>query len=178
MTAWAKNKGLPLLKDFTPMVKVSKYHSQCLLPDQITSKPKHLKCQPEGPERDRTTSTQQPEASFQSPWTIFMGLQPENHLKEPDLRVRVTLWKDSSTQKLQYITKWGSVPHPTPDLPLDVVERVLFPRAFPSRITTPQAFEPLDIEKVQHRGCPQGRSTSSWTEVAMHLAEDLEPGHY
>uniref|UniRef100_A0A3Q3AZT6 Ankyrin repeat domain 53 n=2 Tax=Kryptolebias marmoratus TaxID=37003 RepID=A0A3Q3AZT6_KRYMA len=178
MAGWAKSKGLPLLKDFSPRVQESKYHNQCLLPDHITSKPHHPKHQPEGPEKDRSTTAQLPAALSCSPWTIFMGLQPEKPPKEPDLRDTVTLWKDSSTQKLLYTTKWASAPHPTPNLPLDVVERVLFPRAFPSRITTSQSFEPLSIDKVQHRGCPQGRSTSPWTEVAMHLAEVLELGHY
>ncbi|XP_049923129.1 ankyrin repeat domain-containing protein 53 [Epinephelus moara] len=179
---WVKNKGFPLLKDFSPRVLVSQYHTQCLSSDQNTSNPKHakhpLKHQPEGPLEDTSTSTKPPPASSSRPWTIFMGLQPEKPPREPDLRGNVTVWRGHSSRQPQYSTKWDSTRRPAPDVPLDVLERVLFPRAFPSRIASPRYFEPQDIMDVQHRGYPQGRSTSPWTEVAMHLAEALEPGHY
>ncbi|KAM9335550.1 ankyrin repeat domain-containing protein 53 [Symphorus nematophorus] len=178
MAEWANKKGFPVLKDFSPRVWVSQYHTQCLQSDQSSSKPKHVKHQPGGPQEGGNTSTNQPPASSRRPWTIFMGLQPEKPPAVPDLRNRVSVWRDSSSRQLQYTTKWDSTPRPAPDLPLDVLERVLFPRAFPSRITSHQHFEPQDIIEVQRRGYPQGRSTSPWTEVAMHLAEVLEPGHY
>ena len=168
MTEWANQKGLPLLKEFSPKVLVSQYHTQCL-----SSDPKH---QPGGPLEDKNIPTKQPPASSRRPWTIFSGLQPEKPLREPDLRDKVTVLGGS--RKPQYTTQWDSRRHPAPDLPLDVLQRVLFPRAFPSRIPSPRYFEPNDIVEVQHRGYPQGRSTSPWTEVAMHLAEVLEPGHY
>ncbi|XP_042368642.1 ankyrin repeat domain-containing protein 53 [Plectropomus leopardus] len=178
MAEWANNKGLPLLKDFHPRVSVSQYHTQCLSSGQNTSYQKYAKRpskhQPEDP-LEKITSKKQPPFS---PWTIFMGVQPEKPLREPDLRGQVTVWRDSSSRQPQYSTKWDGTHRPTPDLPLDVLKRVLFPRAFPSRIASPRYFEPQDIEEVQHRGYPQGRSTSPWTEVAMHLAEVLEPGHY
>ncbi|KAK1889658.1 Ankyrin repeat domain containing protein 53 [Dissostichus eleginoides] len=168
MTEWANQKGLPLLKEFSPRVLVSQYHTQCLGSD-----PKH---QPGGPLEDKNIPTKQPPASSPRPWTIFTGLQPEKPLREPDLRDKVTVLGGS--RQPQYTTQWDSRRHPAPDLPLDVLQRVLFPRAFPSRIASPRYFEPKDIVEVQHRGYPQGRSTSPWTEVAMHLAEVLEPGHY
>ncbi|KAI3376318.1 hypothetical protein L3Q82_016800, partial [Scortum barcoo] len=176
MAEWANNKGLPLLKDFSPRVLVSQYHSQCLSSDQNSSNQKRVK-RPVTPQEDRSAPSKPPPASTSRPWTIFMGLQPEKPPKEPDLRDCVTVWRESSRQP-QYTTKWDSTPRLAPDLPLDVLERVLFPRAFPSRIASPRYFEPQDIAEVQHRGYPQGRSTSPWTEVAMHLAEVLEPGHY
>ncbi|XP_031145778.1 ankyrin repeat domain-containing protein 53 isoform X1 [Sander lucioperca] len=182
MAEWANKKGFPLLKDFSPRVWVSQYHTQCLPSDQNSSKPKHakhpLKHQPEVPLEDKSTSTKQPPTSSSRPWTIFLGLQPEKPLREPDLRGNVMVWRDSSSRQPQYTTKWDSTCRPTPDVPLDILERVLFPRAFPSRIASPRYFQPQNIVEVQHRGYPQGRSTSPWTEVAMHLAEVLEPGHY
>ncbi|XP_032399970.1 ankyrin repeat domain-containing protein 53 isoform X1 [Etheostoma spectabile] len=182
MAEWANKKGFPLLKDFSPRVWESQYHTQCLPSDQSSSKPKHakhpLKHQPEGPLEDKITSNKQPPASSSRPWNIFLGLQPEKPPREPDLRGSVMVWRDSSSRRPQYTTKWDSTCRPTPDVPLDILERVLFPRAFPSRIASPRYFEPQDIVEVQHRGYPQGRSTSPWTEVAMHLAEVLEPGHY
>ncbi|XP_044040609.1 ankyrin repeat domain-containing protein 53 [Siniperca chuatsi] len=179
MAEWAKKKGLPLLKDFSPRVLMSQYHTQCLSSDQNTKHAKHLlKHQPGGPQEDKCTSTKQPPASSSRPWTIFMGLQPEKPPREPDLRNSITVWRDSSSRQPQYITKWDTTPRPAPDLPLDVLKRVLFPRAFPSRIASPLYFKPQNIVEVQRRGYPQGQSTSPWTEVAMHLVEVLEPRHY
>ncbi|XP_076581610.1 ankyrin repeat domain 53 [Chaetodon auriga] len=182
MAEWANKKGFPLRKDISPRVLVSQYHAQCLPSNQSTSNPKHAKHppkhQPGGPQKDKRTPTKQPLASSSRPWTIFMGLQPEKPPRVPDLRDSVTVWRDSGSRRPQYITKWDRTARPAPDLPLDVLERVLFPRAFPSRIASPRYFEPQNIEEVRRRGHPQGRSTSPWTEVAMHLAEVLEPGHY
>ncbi|XP_026209221.1 ankyrin repeat domain-containing protein 53 [Anabas testudineus] len=170
---WANKKGFPHLKDFSPRVQVSQYHSLCLSSDQYSS---DLKC---SKGLYKYKPRQPPLASASRPWTIYMGLQPEKPSVEPDLRHCVTVWRDSSSSRqAQYTTKWDRTPHDAPDLPLDVIERVFFPRAFPSRIVSPRHFEPQNITAVQHRGCPQGRSTSPWTEVAMHLAEVLEPGHY
>ncbi|MEQ2171878.1 hypothetical protein GOODEAATRI_015122, partial [Goodea atripinnis] len=174
----ANTKGLPPLKEFSLRAQVSKYHKRCILPEQTSCKPKPTKGQSQGLQENKGISTMQLAASSNSPWTVFAGLQPEKLPTEPDLRESVIVWKDSSSQRLQYITKWDREPHPTPKLPLEVVERVLFPRAFPSRIATSQDFEPQNIEELQHRRFPQGRSSSPWTEVAMHLAEVLELGHY
>ncbi|XP_040887736.1 ankyrin repeat domain-containing protein 53 [Toxotes jaculatrix] len=183
MAEWANKKGFPLLKDFSPRVLVSRYHTQCLSSDQDSSNLQHAKGlrkhQPRGHQEDQAiTSSKPPPASALKPWTIYMGLQPEKPPTVPDLRDSVRVWRDISSSQPQYTTMWDGTPHAAPDLPLDVLERVLFPRAFPSRILSPQHFAPQNIAEVQHRGCPEGRSTSPWTEVAMHLAEVLEPGHY
>uniref|UniRef100_A0A1A8HZC0 Ankyrin repeat and SOCS box-containing 16 n=2 Tax=Nothobranchius kuhntae TaxID=321403 RepID=A0A1A8HZC0_NOTKU len=164
---WAKKKGLPLLKDLTPRVQASKYHSQCLLPDQSAFKPKQTKNHPGDPLKNKSSFTKQLAASYSSPWSIFIGHQPEEPLTEPDLRDSVTLWMDRRNQKLQYVTKWEGSPRPTPNLPLDVVERVLFPRAFPSRIATPQCFEPLNIDEVQHRRCPTSKMSSEMEHLPL-----------
>jgi len=161
---WANKKGLPPLKEFSPSVSASQYHTKCLSSVQDQS----------------TSAGRPPPASPSRPWTIFTGgLQPEEPLREPDLREGVTVWRDSSSSvRPLYATQWDGSHRPAPDVSLDVLERVLFPRAFPSRIASLRHFEPRDIVEVQHRGYPQGRSTSPWTEVAMHLPEVLEPGHY
>ncbi|XP_062300430.1 ankyrin repeat domain-containing protein 53 [Scomber scombrus] len=169
---WANKKNLPLLKDFSPRALVSQYHSQCLSSDQDSSNLKHAKG------LYNSTSTKPPPASASRPWTIYTGHQLEKPTTEPDLRGRVTVWTDSSSRHPLYSTEWDSMPRFTPDLPLDALERVLFPRAFPARMASPRHFESQGILEIQHRGCPQGKSTSPWTEVAMHLAEVLEPGHY
>ncbi|XP_028997264.1 ankyrin repeat domain-containing protein 53 [Betta splendens] len=169
---WTNNKGFPVLKGFSPRVQLSHYHSLCRPSDQDSSGPDY----PEGLFKDKPR--QAPPASTSRPWTIYLGLQPDKPLKEPDLRDCVTVWRDSSSRRVQYSTKWDRTPRAAPDLPLDLLKRVFFPRAFPSRIVSLQHFEAQNITAVQHRGRPQGRSSSPWTEVAMHLAEVLEPGHY
>lgn len=173
---WANKKGFPPLKGFSPRVQMSQYHSYCLSSDQDSSDLKYSKgVYKHKPKQPHLASAS---ASASRPWTVYLGLQPEKPLLEPDLRECVTVWRDSSSRQTQYTTKWDSMPRAAPDLPLDALERVFFPRVFPSRIVSPRHFEPQSITAVQHRGCPQGRSTSPWTEVAMHLAEVLEPGHY
>lgn len=155
MAEWASRKGFPL-KDFSHVVPVCQYHTQCV-PSDGTKPPKHpLK--------------QQPPAS--NPWTIFTGLHPE----KPDLRDSIMM--ERSSRQLEYVTKRDHTPHQLPDLPTDILKRVLFPKAFPSRISSSRHFGPWDITEVQHRRYPLEKTTSPWTEVAMHLAEVLEPGHY
>uniref|UniRef100_A0A3Q1ENE4 Ankyrin repeat domain 53 n=1 Tax=Acanthochromis polyacanthus TaxID=80966 RepID=A0A3Q1ENE4_9TELE len=177
---WASKKGLPPPKDFSPRTQVTKYHTQCLLPQKSSSNPKQPTglCKPGHPQQDGSTTTKQPVASSPGPWTIFTGLQPEKPPTVPDLRDTVTIRRDNSSRLLQYTTKWDNTPRPTPKLPQDVLDRVLFPRAFPSRIASPQQFQPQNIAEVSHRGRPQGQRTSPWTEVAWHLAEVLESGRY
>ncbi|KAM3589993.1 uncharacterized protein V6R79_001463 [Siganus canaliculatus] len=179
---WTSHKGLPPLKDVTPRAAGNQYHTMFLPPIQRSSSPRHakqtLKHQPGPPWGEKRITHKQQAASFSGPWTIFMGLQPERPPAVPDLRDKVLVWRESSSKKLHYSTEWDRTPRPTPDLPLDVVQRVFFPRAFPSRIPSPHHFEPQGITEVQHRRNPKGRSSSPWTEVAMHLAEVLEPGHY
>ncbi|KAM6908968.1 ankyrin repeat domain-containing protein 53 [Xenentodon cancila] len=180
MVEWANKKGLAPPKDFSPRVHVSLYHTKCLLSDQTRSKPICTKglTQPDDSQKDKRTPTKQTAAPSRSPWSIFIGLHPGNTPTEVDLRNSVTLLRDSSSRQLQYTTRWDCTPHPAPNLSQDLVERVLFPRAFPSRIATPQCFEPQKMNEVQHRRNLQGCSTCPWTEVAMHLAEELEPGRY
>ncbi|XP_029382790.1 ankyrin repeat domain-containing protein 53 [Echeneis naucrates] len=177
---WINKKGFPHLRDFCPRITASQYHTKCLSSNPDLKYVKGLnEHQPRSPQGSRIiTSSKPPRGSVFGPWTIYMGHQPEKPPAVPDLRDSVTVWRDCSSRQTHYSTKWDNTPHAAPDLPLDVLERVLFPRAFPSRIVSPQHFKPQSIVEVQQRGCPQGQSTSPWTEVAMHLAEVLEPGHY
>ncbi|XP_029931582.1 LOW QUALITY PROTEIN: ankyrin repeat domain-containing protein 53 [Myripristis murdjan] len=177
MAEWANKKGLPVLKEFSPKVLLSQYHTQCLLSGQDGSGLKHVKGpnkpQPGGPPEDMNLST----CPAKSPAASVPRLQLEKPQTDPDLRDVITLWSSSSGAP-QYCTKWDSTPRAAPDLPLDILKRLLFPLAFPSRIASPWQFQPQDILQLPHLGRPQGQSASPWTEVAMHLAEVLEPGHY
>lgn len=96
---------------------------------------------------------------------------------EPDLRQSVTLdcWRDG---RPRYVASLDGVEHSLPDLPLNDLLKGLFPSAFPSRIESPQDFlgsSVLDLPRLGRTSKPNG---SPWTEVAMHLTEELQPGHY
>nr|XP_019964097.1 PREDICTED: ankyrin repeat domain-containing protein 53-like isoform X1 [Paralichthys olivaceus]XP_019967715.1 PREDICTED: ankyrin repeat domain-containing protein 53-like isoform X1 [Paralichthys olivaceus] len=145
MNEWAAKKGLPNIKASSPKVMVSQYHTKCLSSDHDTSN------------------------------VGLRKLKPRPRESRPDLHDSVMVWTDSSGGgRPQYITKWESMPRYAPDVPLDILKRVLFPMA--SRIKSPQDFKARVIEEVTHRRCPQGTSRSPWTEVPEHLVEVLEPG--
>ncbi|XP_062240286.1 ankyrin repeat domain-containing protein 53 isoform X1 [Platichthys flesus] len=140
MKEWEALKGIPHIKPAPPKVMASKYHTKCLLSSQDGS---------------------------------YVGrheLKLDDSRSVIDLRDVVTLWRDSSGRgPPQYNTRWDSTPRDAPDLPLAVLRTVLFPRALPSRINSPQDFYTRDIKLVPRRRRPQGWSTSCWTEVAKHL---------
>ncbi|XP_035004643.1 ankyrin repeat domain-containing protein 53 isoform X1 [Hippoglossus stenolepis] len=131
MKEWAALKGIPHIKAVSPKVMASKYHTKCLLSNQDGS----------------YVGTHKPTLSESS--------------SGPDLQDIVTLWRDSGSRgRPQYNTKWDSTPRDAPDLPLDVLKSVLFPRVLPSRLNSPQDFNPRDIKEVPHRRCPRGWSPS------------------
>lgn len=164
MAEWVSRKGFPPVKDFSQGVPVSRYHTRCLASDGTGSKSK------------ATTHPVKPPTS--NPWTVFSGLPPpDGPPSAPDLRGSVVI-RERGGGQLEYVTEWDGAPRRLPDLPADVLKRVLFPKAFPSRITSPRHFGPRGVAEVRRCGRPPGRTTSPWTEVAMHLAEVLEPGHY
>ncbi|CAL9694955.1 unnamed protein product [Knipowitschia caucasica] len=192
---WANKKGISLRKEFCPEVLVSQFHKQCLISDNNqTHKAKTIespRVEETSPDDNGTPSTSTleqehknvksvkfPPVSKLKPWAIYTAPEPDSPLVEPDLRDKVKLWRDSTTTKPHYKSKWDRTPHEAPALPKDTIQRVLFPRDFPPRIPALGPFQPKGIEGVQHRACPQGRSSSAWTDVAMHLQETLEPGHY
>ncbi|XP_055084874.1 ankyrin repeat domain-containing protein 53 [Periophthalmus magnuspinnatus] len=183
-------------KEFCPKVLVSQFHKQCLISDNKKAHShkekktgREYSPQPEErPQEDKSTSPtssvgqEEINKAFKlpklKPWVIYTAREPNSPLVEPDLRGKVKVWRDASSTKPRYKSKWDRMPREAPSLPVDTIQRVFFPRDFPPRIQTLGGFEAKDIEGVLHRACPQGRSTSAWTDIAMHLQESLEPGHY
>ncbi|XP_055012797.1 ankyrin repeat domain-containing protein 53 [Boleophthalmus pectinirostris] len=197
VTEWANKKGLTLRKEFCPKVLVSQFHKKCLISDnnkehsrkeKKTERESSLQSE-EGAQEDKSTSPsssvgQEEEINHAfklpklKPWAIYTGPEPDSPMVEPALRGKVNVWRDASSTKPHYKSKWDRRPHEAPSLPVDTIQRVFFPRDFPHRIQKLGDFQTKDIEGVPHRACPQGRTTSAWTDVAMHLQENLEPGHY
>ncbi|KAK6323326.1 ankyrin repeat domain-containing protein 53 [Coregonus clupeaformis] len=189
VTAWANKKGLPLLWA-QPRATWNQAHAHCLSPDQRppsqgpqTQRTKACHRQrPGAPPREAwnisPNPSKPPPASVSRPQGVRLSSQPERSPPEPDLRRSVTLCRAHGDGRPQYTAKWDGSPQSVPNLPWDVLQRGLFPAAFPSRIASPSHFQPNHVLDLPHLGCSPGPNTSPWTEVAMHLAEELEPGHY
>lgn len=178
VSEWAEKKGLPLLWT-TLRGSCTLGHNHCLAtepPKTKREKKCHLSAQREAWNISPNPANPPP-ASVRRTQEVQIGIYPEEAPPEPDLRQSVTLgcFKDGH---LHYTASWDGVPQPVPSLPLDVIQRGLFPSDFPSRITSPLDFQSNSVLDLPRRGCTTRHGASPWTEVAMHLAEELEQGHY
>ncbi|XP_056156195.1 ankyrin repeat domain-containing protein 53 [Lampris incognitus] len=182
MEEWASKKGLPPVKGFCPRVQLSRYHATCLSSERDRVKTKQTKAackNPPGGAQEHWNASTNPArpvpGSVSRPVTVH---RPDIPPVEPDLRGSITLSKSVSGRP-QYTTKWDGLSHAAPHLPLDTLQRALFPKAFLSRMASSGHFQPRSVLDLPRLGGPhQEKSASPWTEVAMHLAEVLEPGHY
>ena len=170
VSEWAERKGLPLLS------APPRGYPSTEPPKTKSGKKSH----PSAPRETWNISpkpSRPPPASLSRPHEVRIGVHPEEALPEPDLHQSVTLgcFEDG---RLHYTTSWDGIPKPLPALPLDVVKKGLFPSAFLSRISSPLQFQASSVLDLPHRGCTTQPGASPWTEVAMHLAEELELGHY
>ncbi|XP_056431363.1 ankyrin repeat domain-containing protein 53 isoform X1 [Gadus chalcogrammus] len=189
---WASRKGLgPPPDPPASSSLVSQFHRQCLLSEPPESRPKpraQTRAQQGDPRQRWNTSTHTtrsppppPTSVSKPPQAVRMDDQPtESPSPEPDLRGWVTLSKATDGgHHHEYTTRWESSPCRAPDLPLDALERGLFPRAFPGRMASPRDYRPWSILDQPRLGVPPGQGGASpWTEVALHLPDVLEPGHY
>ncbi|KAM6949092.1 ankyrin repeat domain-containing protein 53 [Aplochiton taeniatus] len=181
VTDWADKKGLPLLWAPQRITWRQPNHTQCLSSDTGTKAERHRRLIPGAPPREAwnvsTNPKRPPPATVSRHQGVCMGSQPEKPPPEPDLRQSVTLHRTSHGPK--YSTKWDSTSQLVPCLPWDALQRGLFPAVYPARLASPcqlQTQSVLDLPRLG--GCPHEQSDSPWTEVAMHLAEVLEPGHF
>ncbi|KAL0970148.1 hypothetical protein UPYG_G00237800 [Umbra pygmaea] len=184
VTAWASKKGLALRWP-QPMATGNHAHTCHLSQDQgpLSQKNKalleqHPVASPREAWNISPNPSKPPRASVYRPQGVCLSSQPERHPSDPDLRHSVTLRRACRDGRPQYTAKWDDSPQPVPDLPWDVLQRGLFPSAFPSRITSPSHFKPNHVLDLPHLSCSPGPNASPWTEVVMHLAEELQPGHY
>ncbi|KAI1888371.1 hypothetical protein AGOR_G00184410 [Albula goreensis] len=178
---WARRKGLPPLQPVPKSTLSRALSPRCRAgkePSQQHKSQVGPKDQGAGLRADREAWNISPNPSKPPPGIISlpqgvrMTARPEAAPSEPDLRGSVTLIKGSHTVQLDGAT------YQMPALPWDMVQRTLFPNAYPSRISSPLQFCPthvLDLPRLCLAPCP---GDSPWTEVAMHLAETLEPGSY
>ncbi|KAA0722818.1 Ankyrin repeat domain-containing protein 53 [Triplophysa tibetana] len=90
-------------------------------------------------------------------------------------RLRLDCWKDGRSR---YTASWDGAEHSLPDLPLNDLLKGLLPFAFPSRIESPLDFQSSSVLDVPRLGRTLKPDGSPWTEVAMHLTEEFQPGHY
>ncbi|KAM9500843.1 ankyrin repeat domain-containing protein 53 [Clarias gariepinus] len=174
VSEWAERKGLPCLK--SPTVGLWTLSHHCC----HSAKPvkKHNATVSKGMWNIPPNVSRPPPANIsRSKRLLRIGVHPEEAANEPDLRQSVTLHCFGNGH-IHYTTSWDEIPHPVPNLPLDVIQKGLFPSAFPSRLSGPVQRQCSSVLDVPHRGRTQKTKASPWSEVAMHLAEDLQPGHY
>nr|XP_055047497.1 ankyrin repeat domain-containing protein 53 [Misgurnus anguillicaudatus] len=160
-------------------VKQSSRHAKCLL-TEVKMPNSRTKYHPGTPKEKWNISpipSKPPPGSISRSQGVRMGTHPEELPSEPDLSCTVTLgcWKNG---RPRYIASQDGISHLLPDLPLNILLKALFPSAFPSRIDSPQHFQSSSVLDLPRLGQSLKADASLWTEVAMHLAEELQPGHY
>ncbi|KAG7261426.1 hypothetical protein CRUP_008030 [Coryphaenoides rupestris] len=158
MEEWAGRKGLPLLQDRQPSSGSagSQVYSRCVLSADPCRPGPQPRVQPDNPRQPWNTSTNPtrpppPPAASKPPHTARRDNRPiEISSPEPDLRGSVTL-------------SMGAGGHPQ----------------YTARMAFPRDFQPWSVLDLPHLRVAKGQSAASpWTEVALHLPEVLEPGHY
>ncbi|XP_035280997.1 ankyrin repeat domain-containing protein 53 [Anguilla anguilla] len=117
-----------------------------------------------------------PSATISAPQGVRMSTRPEGAPPQPDMRGRVTLSKGAPDRAPRSAQLGGSA-YDLPALPWDTIQRGLFPNAYRPRLVSPLSFHPVHVQDLPRLSAPT-HGTSPWTEVAMHLAETLEPGRY
>ncbi|MBN3313915.1 ANR53 protein, partial [Atractosteus spatula] len=186
---WAQKKGLP---GPSLIPRNSFLRSRGVPPDSPTldrtgavgegraEKSPPMKVLVRGPPREAwnrsTNPARTPRAAISRPHGVRLGTHPEEEARDPDLTGCVVLTQGWDRQTL-IMPAWGGRPLPAPPLPQDVLHRSLFPRSHLSRITSPCDFVPTHLQDLPRRRRPS-TDGSPWTEVAMHLSEALQPGHY
>ncbi|XP_053717143.1 ankyrin repeat domain-containing protein 53 isoform X1 [Synchiropus splendidus] len=83
------------------------------------------------------------------PWAIYSACQPPEIYRDPDLRKSVMVWWENRMQKFMYNTRWDRKAYSAPQLDLDILRRVLFPRDFYHRV--PFNAVTRDIMQVPRR---------------------------
>lgn len=173
VSEWAERKGLPCLRSPTMGLWTLSHH--------CCHSAKPVKKQHATKSRDMwnisPNPSRHPPATISRSETVRIGVQPEEVADEPDLCQSVMLHCFRNGQ-VQCIASWDNVPQLVPDLPMDVIQKSLFPSKFPPRISGPLQLQCNSVLDLPHWGGAHGAEASPWTEVAMHLAEELQPGHY
>ncbi|XP_058251473.1 ankyrin repeat domain-containing protein 53 [Hemibagrus wyckioides] len=169
VSEWAERKGLPCLRSPTTGLWTLSHH--------CCHSAKPVKKQHATKWNISPNPSRHPPANISRSETVRIGVHPEEVADEPDLCQSVTLHCFRNGQ-VQCIASWDNVPQLVPDLPMDVIQKGLFPSKFPPRISGPLQLQCNSVLDLPHRGGAHGAEASPWTEVAMHLAEELQPGHY
>lgn len=183
LSAWAKQKGVPLQRGPERGCWLIN-HTQCTSTDPPPA-PKHQERHQRRPKEPREAWNVSPNVNNppKASLSLSQGVPTRTRPKKvspaaADLRQSVTLTQVPGGRAF-YKACWEDKPQPAPDLPFDVLKRELFPADYPSRLTSPLDFQSHSVLDLPRRRCPSPEpGASPWTEVAMHLVEELEPGHY
>lgn len=183
LSVWAKQKGVSLQQGPGRGCWLIN-HTQCTStdPPPATKHQERHQWRPKEPREAWNISPnvdKPPKASVSRPQAVRTCTRPEKvSSAAPDLRQSVTLTQAPSGRAF-YKACWENKPQPAPNLTFDVLKRELFPADYPSRLTSPLDFQSHSVLDLPRRRCPHPvPGASPWTEIAMHLVEELEPGHY
>ncbi|XP_076144520.1 ankyrin repeat domain-containing protein 53 [Alosa pseudoharengus] len=181
VAAWAKHKGVPV--QWRPERGCwLPHHTQCTSTDPPAARHQERhQGQPKAPREAWNVSpnpNRPPKASTSRPQGVRTSTRPERVAPPPDLRRSVTLTQEPRGRTF-YKTCWEDKPRTAPDLPLSTLKRELFPADYPSRLASPLDFQSHSVLDLPRRRCPSPENGASpWTEIAMHLVEEMKPGQY
>ncbi|XP_046707086.1 ankyrin repeat domain-containing protein 53 [Silurus meridionalis] len=172
---WVERKGLRNIKSPTPGSWALSHH--CCHSDEPVKKHHATQSKSRDMWNISSNPSRPPPTNISRSKTARISVHPEEAADEPNLRQSVTLHHIGHCQIL-CTASWDGVQQPVPDLPLDVIQKGLFSSEFPSRISGSLQLQCSNVLDVPHRRGAHRTEASPWTEVVMHLAEELQPGHY
>ncbi|KAI5624650.1 hypothetical protein C0J50_15796, partial [Silurus asotus] len=172
---WAERKGLRYIKSPTPGSWALSHH--CSHSDEPVNNYHATQSKSRDMWNISSNPSRPPSANISRSKTARISVHPEEAADEPNLRQSVTLHHIGHCQIL-CSASWDGVLQPVPDLPSDVIQKGLFPSEFSSRISGSLQLQCSNVLDVPHRRGAHRTEASPWTEVVMHLAEELQAGHY
>ncbi|XP_072858280.2 ankyrin repeat domain-containing protein 53 isoform X2 [Pogona vitticeps] len=119
-----------------------------------------------------TNPSSAPATCIFRPNTIRIGVDPEK-VPDPDFTSFLFLYKNAFGQPEIQIDNMEKVPF-VPDLPFDVLEKSLYPRARHTRLEVPEDLRPRHLLDLKHRRPPGPEHR--WTDqMAVSLRQTLDP---
>uniref|UniRef100_A0ABM5GKU9 Ankyrin repeat domain-containing protein 53 isoform X1 n=1 Tax=Pogona vitticeps TaxID=103695 RepID=A0ABM5GKU9_9SAUR len=119
-----------------------------------------------------TNPSSAPATCIFRPNTIRIGVDPEK-VPDPDFTSFLFLYKNAFGQPEIQIDNMEKVPF-VPDLPFDVLEKSLYPRARHTRLEVPEDLRPRHLLDLKHRRPPGPEH--QWTDqMAVSLRQTLDP---
>ncbi|KAH0615698.1 hypothetical protein JD844_026018 [Phrynosoma platyrhinos] len=119
-----------------------------------------------------TNVSSKPATRIFRPSIVRLGVDPEK-VVDPDFTSFVFLFKNALGEMEIQINGMDKVPF-VPYLPLEDMEKRLYPQSWPPRMEVPKDFHPPDIYNLKHKRHPGPEH--KWTDqMAMSLRQTFDP---